>query len=301
MRVLKGMEVQVILNDVAGIMDLPFPDNQPVESPAEVPISNEEQVGKKVETWSDPISPTSSSTEIVSDDNGSDDLFSWPNELKLALNNVKNNLTAAVNNTSASVSHGITVSGGRKRKMWEDTDCPASKLAASYPQDKQQQQLSVVGDQQIVISEPLVVGDCSTGSGAKLMTTLPRFKDNRDPLSGISAPPVAGTDQHSDTVKSGESGKDNSFIYSRQLLLVIIYLWPATYMYFYTMQHNYSSSSSFPVLGLLRPVMGVTKLNPSIFSKVCLNFFSLLVGILEAFLDPVRTKFFLSGFHFVTP
>jgi hypothetical protein len=30
--------------------------------------------------------------------------------------------------------------------------------------------------------------------------------------------------------------------------------------------------------------MGVTKLNPSIFSKVCLNFFSLLVGILESFL-----------------
>jgi hypothetical protein len=35
-----------------------------------------------------------------------------------------------------------------------------------------------------------------------------------------------------------------------------------------------SSSSSFPVLGLLRPVMGVTKLNPSIFSKVFLNLFS---------------------------
>jgi hypothetical protein len=41
------------------------------------------------------------------------------------------------------------------------------------------------------------------------------------------------------------------------------------------------SSSSFPILGLLRPVTGVTKLNPSIFSKVFLNFFSLLVGILE--------------------
>jgi hypothetical protein len=34
----------------------------------------------------------------------------------------------------------------------------------------------------------------------------------------------------------------------------------------------------------LRPVTGVTKLNPSIFSKVCLNFFSLLVDILESFL-----------------
>jgi hypothetical protein len=39
---------------------------------------------------------------------------------------------------------------------------------------------------------------------------------------------------------------------------------------------------------LLRPVTGVIKLNPSIFSKVCLNFFSLLVGILESFRDPVR-------------
>jgi hypothetical protein len=45
-----------------------------------------------------------------------------------------------------------------------------------------------------------------------------------------------------------------------------------------------SSSSSFPVLGLLRPVTGVTKLNLFIFSKVFLNFFSLLVGILESFL-----------------
>jgi hypothetical protein len=45
-----------------------------------------------------------------------------------------------------------------------------------------------------------------------------------------------------------------------------------------------SSSSLFPVLGLLRPVTGVTKLNHSIFSKVFLNFFSLLVGILKSFL-----------------
>jgi hypothetical protein len=44
-----------------------------------------------------------------------------------------------------------------------------------------------------------------------------------------------------------------------------------------------SSSSSFPVLGPLRPDTGVTKLNPSIFSKVFLNFFSLLIGILEYF------------------
>jgi hypothetical protein len=49
-----------------------------------------------------------------------------------------------------------------------------------------------------------------------------------------------------------------------------------------------SSSSYFPVLGLLRHVTGVTKLNPSIFSKVFLNYFSLLVGISESFfLDPV--------------
>jgi hypothetical protein len=297
MRVLKGMEVQVILNDVAGIMDLPFPDNQPVESPAEVPISNEEQVGNKVETWSDPISPTSSSTEIVSDDNGSDDLFSWPNELKLALNNVKNNLTAAVNNTSASVSHGITVSGGRKRKMWEDTDSPAAKLAASYPQDKQQQQLSVVGDQQMVISEPLVVGDCSTGSGAKLMTTLPRFKDNRDPLSGISAPAVAGTDQHSDRVKSGESGKDNSFIYSRQVLLVVCYI--------HVLLYNAAQLFIIIFLSSIRSIETCYGCYKTEFFHIFKGlptflfpfgwYFRIIFGILS------ELKKFLSGFHFVTP
>jgi hypothetical protein len=211
MRVLKGMEVQVILNDVAGIMDLPFPDNEPLETPAQNPESNKEQAGNKVQTWSDPISPASSSTEIVSDDNGSDDLFSWPNELKLALNNVKNNLTVAVSNTSASVSNGITVPGGRKRKMWDDTDSPIAKVPASSPQDKQQQ-LSLAVDQQMVIADPLMVGDCNNGSGTKLITTLSRFKDNKDPLSGISAPAVGGTDQHKDKVKRGESGKDNIFI-----------------------------------------------------------------------------------------
>jgi hypothetical protein len=45
-----------------------------------------------------------------------------------------------------------------------------------------------------------------------------------------------------------------------------------------------TSSSSFPVLGLLGPVTGLTKLNPSIFSKVFQNLFSFLVGILESFL-----------------
>jgi hypothetical protein len=51
-----------------------------------------------------------------------------------------------------------------------------------------------------------------------------------------------------------------------------------------------SSSSSFPVLGLLRSVTGVTKLNRSIFLKVCLNFFSLLVGILETFLGSCQSS-----------
>jgi hypothetical protein len=36
--------------------------------------------------------------------------------------------------------------------------------------------------------------------------------------------------------------------------------------------------------------MGVTKLNPSIFSKVCLNFFSLLVGILSSFLGSCHSS-----------
>jgi hypothetical protein len=41
----------------------------------------------------------------------------------------------------------------------------------------------------------------------------------------------------------------------------------------------------------LRPVTGFTKLNPSIFSKVCLNFFSVLVGILESFLESCQSSF----------
>jgi hypothetical protein len=213
MRVLKGMEVQVILNDVAGIMDLPFPDTQQLETPAQVPGRNEEQASNKLQTWSDPISPASCSTEIVSDDNGSDDLFSWPNELKLALNNVKNNLTIAVNNTSASVSSGITVSGGRKRKMWDGTDCPVAKVPASSAQDKHIQQLSLADDQQMVIAEPLMVGgDCNIGSSTKLMATVSHFSDNKDPASGISAPAVGVTDEHKDKVKRAESGKDDIFI-----------------------------------------------------------------------------------------
>jgi hypothetical protein len=40
----------------------------------------------------------------------------------------------------------------------------------------------------------------------------------------------------------------------------------------------------------LRSVTGVTKLNPSIFSKVCLNFFSILVGILESFLGSCQSS-----------
>lgn len=205
MRVLKGMEVQVILNDVAGIMDLPFPDNESLEASAQVTVSNKEQVANKDRTWSDPISPASSSSEMVSDDNGSDDLFSWPNELKLALNNVKNNLALAVTNTSAPVSSGITVSGGRKRKMWDNCDSPVAKVPTT-PQNRQQ--ISLADDQQMVVAEPLMVGDCSGDSSSKLMTTLTHFKDNKDPLPEVSAPVVRGTDHHRDKGKKGDSGKD---------------------------------------------------------------------------------------------
>jgi hypothetical protein len=41
----------------------------------------------------------------------------------------------------------------------------------------------------------------------------------------------------------------------------------------------------------LRPVTGVAKLNPSIFSKEFLNFFSLLVCILESFLGSCQSSF----------
>jgi hypothetical protein len=63
-----------------------------------------------------------------------------------------------------------------------------------------------------------------------------------------------------------------------------------------------SSSSSFPVLGLLRPVTGVTKLNPSIFPKVWINkflfpfgwYFRTIFGILsELILSTCSFQFFL--------
>lgn len=222
MRVLKGMEVQVILNDVAGIMDLHFPDNSQLETSTQVTVRNKEQVGNKDRTWSDPISPASSSNEIVSDDNGSDDLFSWPNELKLALNNVKNNLALAVNNTSASVSSGITVSGGRKRKMWDNADSPVAKVPTP-PQNRQQ--MSLADDQQMVVAEPLMIGDCTSDGSAKMMTTLTHFKENKDPLSEVSAPVVSGTDQHKDRVKRGDSGKDHIVFYNKVLILSMGYVY----------------------------------------------------------------------------
>jgi hypothetical protein len=56
--------------------------------------------------------------------------------------------------------------------------------------------------------------------------------------------------------------------------LIICYIVDCSNISVFT--HNHHLSSSFPVLGLLRPVTGVTKLNSPIFSKVCLNFFSLV-------------------------
>jgi hypothetical protein len=176
----------------------------------QLPVHNGDQVGNKGQAWSNPISPVSSSAEVVSDDNGADDLLLWPNELKLAFSNVKSNLAVAVNTNSASVSNGITVSGGRKRKMWDNADSPIAKVPTSSPQDRQQ--ISPADDQQMVATETRMSRDCSNGNSVKLMTTLARLKDNKDPLSGISAHVVSGTDQGKDKVKKGDSGKDNNFI-----------------------------------------------------------------------------------------
>ncbi|GFG39748.1 hypothetical protein Cfor_08772, partial [Coptotermes formosanus] len=215
MRVLKGAEVQGILNDLAGIMDLPYPESETLETPMQLPVSNGDQVGNKVQTWSDPISPASSAAEVASDDNGADDLLLWPSELKLAFNNVKNNLTVAVNNTSASVSDGITVSGGRKRKMWDNTDSPVAKVPTPSPQDRQQ--MNPADDQQMVVTEPRMARECGNGSSVKLMTTVGRLKDNKDPLSGISTPVVSGAVQGKDKVKKGDSGSSASRMNSWQV------------------------------------------------------------------------------------
>jgi hypothetical protein len=42
----------------------------------------------------------------------------------------------------------------------------------------------------------------------------------------------------------------------------------------------------------LRPVTDVTKLNPSVFSKVFLNFFSILVSILDSYLGSYQHALF---------
>jgi hypothetical protein len=208
MRVLRGTEVQGILNDLAGIMDLPYSESEALETPMQLPAGNGDQVGNKGQTWSNPISPASSSAEIVSDDNGADDLLLWPSELKLAFNNVKSNLAVAVNNTAAPVSNGITVSGERKRKMWDNADSPVAKVPTSSLQDRHQ--MSAADDQQMVVTETRMPRDSSNGSSVKLMT-LTRFRDNKDPLSGISAQVVSGVDQGKDKVKKGDSGKDKTF------------------------------------------------------------------------------------------
>jgi hypothetical protein len=212
MRVLRGTEVQGILNDLAGIMDLPYPEGEGLETPMQLPVTNGDQVGNKGQAWSSPISPASSSAEVVSDDNGADDLLLWPSELKLAFSNVKSNLAVAVNNSSSSVSNGITVSGGRKRKMWDNADTPVAKVQTSSSSSQDRQQMSPADDPQMVVTESRMARDCSNGSTVKLMTTLARFKDNKDPLSGISAQVGSGTDQSKDKVKKGDSGKDRTFI-----------------------------------------------------------------------------------------
>jgi hypothetical protein len=128
--------------------------------------------------------------------------------LKLAFNNVKSNLAVAVNNTTAPVSNGITVSGERKRKMWDNADSPVAKVPTSSLQDRHQ--MSPADDQQMVVTEARMSRDSSNGSSVKLMT-LTRFRDNKDPLSGISAQVVSGADQGKDKVKKGDSGKDKTF------------------------------------------------------------------------------------------
>jgi hypothetical protein len=178
MRVLQGMEVQVLLNDVVGIMDLPFPDNQPLagllQDQQSVPVSGKSQA------WSNPISPASNST----DDASADDLFSWNNELKLALCNVKNNIAVAVTNSSTNgggagmVQNGngnlMTTSGGRKRKIWDEADSPVAKVPTSSPQGNQQ--LSLTEEQQLAISEQLIIDS----NASKLVT---RYRGSKDPLS----------------------------------------------------------------------------------------------------------------------
>jgi hypothetical protein len=56
--------------------------------------------------------------------------------------------------------------------------------------------------------------------------------------------------------------------------------------------YKLSSSSSFPVLGLLRPVTGITELNPSIFSNFSTNYMTInLISSCNSNVDPKMRSF----------
>jgi hypothetical protein len=87
--------------------------------------------------------------------------------------------------------------------------------------------------------------------------------------------------------KSSCTVTDCIYLINISCITLSCFLFSTLYLYLFS---SSSSSSSFQVLSILRPVMGFTKLNPSIFSKVFLNFYSLLVGILESFLGSCQSS-----------
>ncbi|PSN36616.1 hypothetical protein C0J52_10445, partial [Blattella germanica] len=189
MRFRRGMEVQVLLNDVVGIMDL---ENEPLGA-----VAQDLHLVPKAHNWSDPDSPVSSS----SDDNGSE-LFSWNNELKLALSNVKNNLASSFYG-GMPLSSGLSASNGRKRKMWNDdvADSPLAKVPTSSPQE-----LNLSNEQQLMISEQLIIEDCDD----KLISRFKNQATNRPRKAGSAAPNKMTSWQVEDIADNLEADLDGS-------------------------------------------------------------------------------------------
>nr|CAD7439297.1 unnamed protein product [Timema bartmani] len=177
------MELQIILNDVARIMDIPFNHSNNAQQNTAA-----SQTSPAEGNWSNPISPVSSSSNENFSNDAAEGIFPWGDELRFALDDVKVGYRTAVEGGKIALAAGT-----RKRKRWCDMDAAPPPQLAKIPS-------SVVGGQDMgfvdeeVMVEP-ILADCGTGSkGAN--NVVVRYKDTKDPLED--------SDQHKEADKVGQ-------------------------------------------------------------------------------------------------
>nr|CAD7196021.1 unnamed protein product [Timema douglasi] len=164
------MELQVILNDVARIMDIPFNHSNNAQQNTAASQTNPAEGN-----WSNPISPVSSSSNENFSNDASEGIFPWGDELRFALDDVKVGYRTAVEGGRIALAAGT-----RKRKRWCDMDAAPPPQLAKIPS-------SVVGggqdmgfvDEEVMV-EP-ILGDCGAGS-KRDNNVVVRYKDTKDPL-----------------------------------------------------------------------------------------------------------------------